>query len=382
MRDGMLRSSSILRIGVVAAVLLLAACGGSDAVKPAKLVEFQPSAQTRIAWRASAGDARPYVFSPALHEESVYAAGHSGQVARFDSATGKQLWRVDTRAGLSGGVGAGAGLVLVGTDKGVVVALEADGKERWRSQVSSEVLAAPAAAGDMVVARSGDGRIFGLDAASGERRWEYQASLPALLLRTGSGVTLAGNQVLAGLPGGRMVSITLATGNVVWDAIVAQPKGDNELERIADVGAAPLVVDDVQACAVAFQGRIACFDLAKGSLVWSRDASSASGLAADPLTLYMTDERGTVYAFDKSSGATVWKQDQLLARNVSAPAVVGEFVVVGDFEGYVHVLDRADGSFVARQSTDGSPIAARPLRMGDGVLVQTRDGGLYAIAIK
>jgi outer membrane protein assembly factor BamB len=234
----------------------------------------------------------------------------------------------------------------------------------------------------MVVARSGDGRIFGLDAASGERKWEYQASLPALLLRTSSGLTLAGNLVLAGLPGGRMVALNLASGNVVWDAIVAQPKGDNELERIADVGAAPLILDSAQACAVAFQGRIACFDLAKGSLVWSRDASSAGGLAADSLTLYMTDERGTVYAFDKGSGATVWKQDQLLARSVSAPLVLGEFVMVGDFQGYVHVLNRTDGSFVARQSTDGSPIAARPLPLGNNALVQTREGGLYAIAVK
>jgi outer membrane protein assembly factor BamB len=179
-----------------------------------------------------------------------------------------------------------------------------------------------------------------------------------------------------------MVALNLTSGNVVWDAIVAQPKGDNELERIADVGAAPLVLDGAQSCAVAFQGRIACFDLAKGSLVWSRDASSAGGLAADPLTLYMTDERGTVYAFDKSSGATVWKQDQLLARSVSAPLVLGEFVMVGDFQGYIHVLDRADGSFVARQSTDGSSIAAPPLPLGNNALVQTRKGGLYAIAVE
>jgi outer membrane protein assembly factor BamB len=372
------------RRNAVAALLgvLLAACGGSDTVKPAELVEFKPLAKARVAWRASVGEAKPFVFTPALHGGSIYAASRGGQLVRLDAANGKPIWRVDTKEKLSGGVGADADLVLVGTPKGVVLAYSTDGKQLWRAQVSSEVLGAPRAADGIVVVRSADGRFFGLDAASGARKWEYQVTLPPLLLRAQPSVTIVRNLVLAGLPAGRVLALDLASGSPVWEALVAQPKGDNELERITDIAAPPVLVEGEQACAVAYQGRVACVDLGKGALVWARDASSPGGLGVDPLTLFVTDANGTVLAFDKESGATVWKQDKLLNRSVTGPTVAGDFVAVGDYQGYVHVLDAEDGAFAARVGTDGSAIGSEPLRVADKVVVQTREGGVFAIAIK
>lgn len=364
-----------------AAAGALAGCGGSDAVKPSPLPQFTPTTQARIAWRTSLGDSKRYVFTPVLRAGAIYAAAHDGSVARYDAATGRRIWHVVTDERLSGGVGAEADQVLVASEKGAVLAYSLDGKPMWRSQVTSEVLSAPRSADGVVVVRSGDGRIAALDATTGGRRWEYQATLPPLLLRADAGVAVAQNIVLAGLPGGKLVALNLETGAPMWDAVVAQPKGANELERITDIAAAPVVEDD-RACAVTFQGRIACYELTKGALLWSRDASSAVGLAADRLTVFMVDESSVVIAFDKASGATLWKQGKLSARALSAPAVVGALVVVGDFEGYVHMLDRESGAFVARIATDGSAISARPLRVGDDVLVQTRRGGLYAISIK
>jgi outer membrane protein assembly factor BamB len=365
----------------LAALVVLAGCGGSDAVKPSPLPEFKPSAQARVAWRASVGGSKRYVFYPALRSGAIYAAAQDGTVAGFDAANGKQAWRARSDEQLSGGVGADTDLVLVAGVKGAVIAYSLDGKELWRSQVSSEVLSVPRAVGELVIVRAGDGRIFGLDAASGQRKWEYQATLPPLLLRTESGVTPLREVVLAGLPAGKLVALNVNSGAQLWEAVVAQPKGANELERVTDIAAAP-VLGEEQACAVTFQGRIACYDIDKGTLQWSRDASSAAPLAMDALTVYMTDESGTVIAFDKSSGATLWKQDKLSARRVSGPAVVGSLVAVGDYQGYVHFLERADGAFVARVSTDGSAISAPPLRVGRNVLVQTRSGGLYAISIE
>jgi hypothetical protein len=248
--------------------LALAACGGSDTVKPAELVDFKPLAKARVAWRASVGEAKPFVFTPALYEGSIYAASRGGQLVRLDAANGKPIWRVDTKEKLSGGVGADAGLVLVGSLKGVVLAYSTDGKPLWRAQVTSEVLGAPRAAEGIVVVRSADGRFFGLDAASGARKWEYQVTLPPLVLRAHPSVTIVRKLVLAGLPAGRMIALDLASGTPVWEALVAQPKGDNELERITDIAAAPVVVEGDQACAVAYQGRVACVDIGKGALAW------------------------------------------------------------------------------------------------------------------
>jgi outer membrane protein assembly factor BamB len=369
-----------LRLAAAGLLFVLAACG-SKGPKPAPLVDFKPSAQLRVDWRANAGEGGRYIFSPAVYEGSVYAAGSTGDLVRLDAATGKQLWRVNTKAPLSGGVGVGANLVLVGSAKGVVLAYDLGGKPLWQSTVSSEVLSAPQAAGEFVVVRSGDNRIFGLDARDGSRRWEYQALTPPLTLRANPGVAIIENFVMAGMPAGKLVVLNLANGGVVWETVVAAPKGDNELERITDIAGQPLVENN-RVCAVTFQGRAACYETDKGSQLWARPASSAGRLAVDDLSVYLSEDVGSVVALDKNTGTSVWKQDKLSHRNLSSPLAFNDYVVVGDFEGQVHFLKFEDGSFAARVATDGSGISTAPRLLDDKLLVQTREGGLYAISIK
>ncbi|HTO45044.1 MAG TPA: outer membrane protein assembly factor BamB [Burkholderiales bacterium] len=367
--------------GMLAIGLLAAACGGSPTVKPAELVKFKPTARAKVVWHSSVGEADVYIFTPAVYEGAVYAAGADGRLSRFDAASGKRMWRVKTKEELSGGVGADAGVVVVGSRKGAVLAYDVNGKPLWKSQVSSEVLMAPRAAQGLVVVRSGDGKIFALDAKDGKQRWEYRFTLPPLLLRSDSGVTIVKGTVLAGLSAGRVVALNLTDGSVLWESTLAQPKGANELERITDIGASAVIAGD-QACAVAYQGRVGCYEVARGTLLWSRDASAYVGLEPDPITVYMSDTRSSVLALDRNTGATIWKQEKLFARELSAPVEVGLYVALGDFEGYLHFLDRDTGNFAVRLSTDGSGIRARPIRIGQNVLVQTLDGGVYLVSVK
>jgi len=376
-----MKGTAISAIAMLFLPVLFAGCGGSDTVKPAELTNFKETARAQVVWRESVGKADVYIFTPAIYEGAVYAAGAGGTLARFDGANGKQKWRIDTKEQLSGGVGAEAGLVVVATKKGAVLAYDVNGKQAWRSQVSSEVLMAPRIGEGVVVVRSGDGKIYALNVKDGTPKWEYRFSVPPLILRSDSGVVIVRSVVLAGLAAGKVVALNLENGAVLWEATLAQPKGANELERITDIAAAPGIESD-QACAVAFQGRIGCYDIARGTLLWSREGSSWVALGVDPITVYMSDAKGTVLALDKNSGATIWKQDKLTARSVSAPVQLSLFVAVGDFEGYIHFLDRDDGSFAVRLATDGSEIKARPLRLGSNLLVQTRGGALYAISVK
>ena len=355
--------------------------GNRPALKPAELVAIKPSAAAKVLWQGNVGGADKYVFTPAVESNSIYAAGAAGQITRYDVRSGKQLARIDTKSRLSGGVGSDGRLILAGTARGEVLAFDLDGKQRWKAQLTGEALSAPVVAQGVVVARSGDGRIYGLDAASGARKWIYQRTLPTLSVRTHAGVALYRDAVFAGFPGGRLVVLALANGNVGWEATVALPKGSTELERVADISSLP-VFDGRQVCAVAFQGRVACFDVFKGSPLWARDISSVSGMAMDSRNVYVSDEKSAVVAFDKLSGASLWKQDKLYGRNISAPAVVGRYIAVGDFQGQVHFLSGDDGSFVARVATDGSPIIAQPVVVKDGILIQTRNGGVFAIGIQ
>jgi outer membrane protein assembly factor BamB len=356
--------------------------GSRPAAKPAPLVAFKPTAQTRIAWQGSVGPAERTVFFPALSGTTVYAAGAAGQVVGFDVKSGKPVTRLNVGQRLSGGVAASGSLVLVGTAKGEVLAYEPSGKQLWKTQLAGEVLAPPAVEGTLVAVRAGDGRVYGLDALSGKQRWVYQRATPALSLRSYSGVVLERGAVFAGFSGGRLVGLNAQTGAVGWDSVVALPRGTTELERVADVMGLP-VVDGDRVCAVAYQGRVACFDTQSGTTIWARDMSSVAGMDADHRGAYITDDKNAVIALDKASGGSLWKQDKLFGRGLSAPLAFGRYVIVGDYEGYVHLLSREDGSFAGRTATDGSAIGAAPLALdGDTILVQTRNGGVFAIAVQ
>lgn len=375
MTGGLLRLIVLLLLGV-----LSGGCG-SKGPQPAKLVDFKPAVKLTVAWKVNVGEAGRYIFTPAPYRDSVFAASNRGDLVRLDAAKGKTLWRVDTKAALSGGVGIGENMVLVGTAKGSVLAYDLQGKPLWQSRVSSEVLSAPQASGEFVVVRSGDSRIFGLDARDGARRWEYQTTAPALTLRANPGVVLVENFVIAGMPAGKLVVLNIANGGLVWETVVAAPKGDNELERITDIAGPPLV-EAGRVCAATFQGRAACYETQKGEQLWARPASSVGSLGTDDLSVYLSEDTGSVLALDRNNGASVWKQDKLAYRNLSAPLATKDYVVVGDFEGQVHFLKFEDGSFAARLATDGGAIAAAPKAIDDKVLVQTRKGGLYAISLK
>lgn len=353
--------------------------GKPGALEPAKLSDFAESAKFGVRWRADLGDSGANVLQPALTRDAIYGASGDGTLTRIDRASGKQVWRVEGDITVSGGVGAGEGLVLMGSNKGDVLAYDEDGKLRWKSKVSSEVLSTPRAADGIVVVRTGDGRIAGLDAADGKRVWLYERSTPALVVRSHAGVTIQRDVAYAGFAGGKLVALKVKDGSVLWENSVSQPRGSTELERISDITSNP-VADDEQVCAIAFQGRVACYDAAQGSPLWNRDIGSDKGMMLLRKYLYLTDSNGYVMALDKASGSTLWKNEQLFMRDTSIPYAVGDFVVAGDYEGYLHGLNREDGSFVARIRLDGA-IQAAPQQLDDGLLVQTRDGDLYSLSI-
>lgn len=386
-----------LRILPVIALALLAGCSSLTDLKtdvserlfgpepkdpPMALADFKQKASARVVWSVSVGDVEGYVLSPAVDGKAVFAANTKGEITRVDAASGKQVWRVNAGEAISGGVGAGENLVLVGTPKGMVLAYDQNGKALWKSKISSEVLSAPKVAGGVVVVRSGDSRIYGLNAVDGKRKWVYERATPSLALRSSAGVALADGAAYAGFAGGKMIALKADDGKLLWEASVALPKGVTEIERIADITSLP-VVDGRIVYAVAFQGRVAAVDRTNGRVLWNRDISSYNGLSAEDGRVFVTHSGGAVYALDNSAGKSYWRQGGLLNRQVSAPQPIGGYVAVGDIEGYVHFLGLDDGAFAARVQTDKSPVLAQPASLGEGtLLVQTSGGGLYAVSVK
>lgn len=358
--------------------------GGKPAIEPRELdPKFVPTAKAAVLWKAQVGAAKRYLYTPMITAEGggVFVADAGGRIQRFDLATGRSTLSINAGGPLSGGVGGSGRMVLAGTPNGEVLAWDLEGKALWRAQLTSEVLSAPSVDAGVVAARSADNRIFALDAATGAVKWSYQRPVPTLTMRTNAGALIEHGGVIAGFPGGKLAVLLVENGSVAWEAAVALPRGANELERVADV-ASPPVIDGGQVCAVAFQGRVSCFDLMRGTPQWTRDISSVMGMAADHDNLYIADDKSDIVVFAKAGGAIGWKQDQLYGRQITAPAVIGDFIAVGDYQGYVHFLRRDDGSLAASVPTDGSAVISQPQATDSAVIVQTQKGGIYAITVQ
>jgi outer membrane protein assembly factor BamB len=283
---------------------------------------------------------------------------------------------------VSGGVGVGENLVLIGTKSGYVVAHNLDGKMLWKAKVSSQVLSAPQVDLGTVVVRCGDSRIYGLNAVDGSRKWVYERATPPLSLKSSAGVVLDGGAVYAGFAGGKLISLRVDDGTVLWEVSVAQPKGTTEIERIADITSQP-VVDGPLVYAVAYQGKIAAVDRATGRIAWNRDISSYTGLNAEDARIFVSHANSAVYALDFSTGKTYWRQGDLRQRRISAPLPMGNYIALGDVEGYIHLLSREDGGFVGRIQLEESPILPQMTALGSHTIIaQNRKGGIYAISLK
>ena len=348
--------------------------------KPGPLPTLNATVTPRIQWQQSVGRAAPGL-APAITPSAIYAAATDGTLMRLDSATGRVEWKISAGHALSAGPGAGDSIVVVGTSKGDVLAFDENGKARWQVHVSSEVIAPPRVSDNVVIVFSGDGRIYGLAEADGKTLWVDPRTNPPLTVRNSAGGVVSRGGLFVGTAGGRLLAIVAATGAIAWEGTVATPKGATELERIADVTSLPYV-DDKEACAAAYQGRVACFDIVRGALIWTRDVSSLAGITADANRVYVVDDKGSVQAFDRSNGASIWKQDVLSKRRIGGPQLIGDELGVVDVEGYVHLLSRSDGSYVGRLATDGGAPIAQPAPLGGGMLWQSEKGTVFSVTAK
>jgi outer membrane protein assembly factor BamB len=367
------------------ALATLVACSSSstkkkNSDKPAALVNITARFQPVRAWSATLGKPEPKLrlgLAPVIDGNRVYGAGPHGEVVALDLATGRRVWQKQLKLALSGGPGAGSGLVLVCSSGGTVVALNAaDGAERWRAELNSELLAAPAVTPELAVVRTVDGKLYGLEAADGKQRWVTDQQVPRLTLRGTSRPVVSGELVFSGFDNGRLMAVTLAGGTTAWDVAVGQPRGSSELQRLIDIDS-PGSLDGDDIFAVAFQGHAVRLARDSGREIWSHEISSYRGLAADALGVYVSTADGHVVRLDRASGAERWRQKALERRSLTAPALQGNSVVVADYQGVIHWLSMEDGAFLARAKA-GARISSAPQVAGNLVVVQTDKGAIEA----
>ena len=374
-----------------------------DPLEPAELVDIdKPEITIKTEWRRGVGDGlgRKYLrLRPLVLADRVYAADGYGYVAAYDRYSGKPVWESsvdELKSGILsslnvfdrrdpsfvGGLGSGLGMVFVGTTTGFVVALSAtDGSQVWRADVRSEVLSAPSADEGMVFAQTVDGRLLALKAEDGEQVWSFNNQVPVLTLRGTSSPVYSAGAVVTGFPSGKISAIRAENGEPIWEQRVMLPEGRSELDRIVDVDGTPLVSTG-NIYVASFQGKIKGLRQRDGSQIWERDMSSHLDLAEGYQQIYAVDEADTITAFDRDTGEVRWTQEALKRRRLSPPIAFSNYLVVGDDEGYLHVLAQSDGRFLGRRKIDGKGLRSG-MSVAEGLLfVLGNSGKLSALTIE
>ncbi len=361
------------------------------AQEPAELVKFEPTVKVDKIWSTGVGKGEKRIGvrqAPVVADGRVFAAAITGGVQALDLQTGKTVWTYEPakvkkqpKLRLSGGPGVGEGLVVIGTLDGQVIALDAnDGTEKWRAKVPGEVISAPAIAQGLVFVRSNDGRVTGFEASNGTQKWFNPRELPALTVRGNAPVVAGPGVLFIGNDDGSVAALAMQDGRTVWDQMVANGEGRTELERMSDVDGAP-VLEGNTLYVSSFKNQTMAIEGPTGRPLWARDHGGAGGVALTSGNVFVTDSKGGVFGLDKMSGTAMWSQTGLARRTLTGPVIQGDYVVVGDYKGYVHWLRTEDGQMAARAKTGGDALRGA-LVVADGILlVQNVDGKLTAFRL-
>jgi outer membrane protein assembly factor BamB len=365
--------------------LLLAACSDKNKKvdEPVELTDIKsPTVRVQRLWGASVGGGGKKLrlgLGLAADDARLFAAGRDGDVAAFDLKTGRQAWRTQTDLELAGGTGLGAGIVVVGSADGVIVALDAEtGAQRWRTEVKGEILSSPAVSAQSVVVRTVDGKLRALGLADGKEIWSAEQQIPRLTLRGTAAPVVARDMAISGFDNGRVLAVSLADGATVWDSPVSPAHGRTELERLNDIDAAVKVIGD-DVFVAGFQGRAAMLALDSGQIWWTREVSSYRGVEVDDEQMYVSTSSGELVTLKRRSGVEVWRNVSLKNRSLSAPTVVGDWVVVADLEGYVHWFDKATGDIAGRAKSGGDRVTNAPLAANGNLYLITDKGEIVAM---
>lgn len=365
---------------------LLSACGGAsdNSEPPAKLVKFDQTARMKIIEDVDIGvAANNYIrLKPLVMDKTVLVADNTGYMVAIDTEHSSISWQKQLDVVYPSDLGGDESLYLFGTRGGEVVALDpATGNIIWKVAVSSEVLAKPVLAEGIVIVKTVDGLITGLDVRDGKQLWIYKRDVPALTVRGNSTPLIHQGAIITGLDNGRLVILELKTGKLKWEKIITLPQGRSDTDRLVDLDADIIVQNNI-AYIAGYQGRLVALDLTTGEFAWLRKMSAVNNMVLENNKLYITDARSHVWALDAQSGATIWKQEAFTSRNLTSPVLMGEYIVLADSRGYVHVIAKSDGHHVSRILVDESPIDIKPVIAGHQIGVITQSAKYFVLGFK
>ena len=387
-----------IRVSILCLMLsVVTGCGFSDWVRnpfgddedpraPAELLDVVSETTINRNWRINVGNGQGDNYkklTPVVDGGFVFAASDDGEIMAVNTINGDLMWQTEVENSITGGVGAGDGIVMIGTEAAeLIVFNQSNGEEVWRASVSSEILSQPKTNGDIVVAQTVDGKLIALNREDGMQRWTYETTLPALTLRgTSSPILTSEGTVVAGFSNGILVSVAAEDGVYVWEERVAVPDGQYDIERVIDVDG-ELLVDGSRILAASYQGNLMAFDIASGQIVWGMEASSYHGMDQGFGNIYYSDDKSHLIALRNNSSDVVWQNEELQYRDLTAPKTISNYVAIADYEGYLHLVSQIDGRIVGRTRIDNDGIRSNLIDDDGKLIVYGNSGSLVSLTIE
>lgn len=387
-----------IRVSILCLMLsVVTGCGFSDWVRnpfgddedpraPAELLDVVSETTINRNWRINVGNGQGDNYkklTPVVDGGFVFAASDDGEIIAVNTINGDLMWQTEVENSITGGVGAGDGIVMIGTEAAeLIVFNQSNGEEVWRASVSSEILSQPKTNGDIVVAQTVDGKLIALNREDGMQRWTYETTLPALTLRgTSSPILTSEGTVVAGFSNGILVSVAAEDGVYVWEERVAVPDGQYDIERVIDVDG-ELLVDGSRILAASYQGNLMAFDIASGQIVWGMEASSYHGMDQGFGNIYYSDDKSHLIALRNNSSDVVWQNEELQYRDLTAPKTISNYVAIADYEGYLHLVSQIDGQIVGRTRIDNDGIRSNLIDDDGKLIVYGNSGSLVSLTIE
>jgi outer membrane protein assembly factor BamB len=354
-----------------------------DSEPPAPLTEYDIEVELEVVWKESIGigkDRRFLKLDLVLRDDILFVADKGGLLQARTAATGDLRWEQETDYAFSAGPGVSADTLILGSSKADVIAFSRhSGEKLWSVLVSSEVLASPVITQNIAIIRTTDGGIIALNEKDGHQLWSFEKNVPELSIRGKGKPLIVDQQVIVGYASGKLLSLDLKTGKINWESTIAVPSGRSEVERLVDLDSDPIEKDGIIYIS-SYNGGTTAVTKEDGKPLWRNPNLSAyTALNSDQRYLYLSDSAGDVWQLEQGNGYSLWKQDALHFRLLTTPITYDNYVVVGDYEGYVHWLSRSDGRLLNRIKVAGDAIDSTPVVMDEMVYIYAKDGTLAAL---
>jgi len=333
-------------------------------------------------WSVSNGNDSLYGrLIPVVYDGKVFFINSLGYISSVDLDTGKLVWSKDTQDVVSSGLDVNFKTISYGTLDGNLVAIDYEnGNEIWRSPTSSESLSPPVNSGSHIIIQTIDGRVAGYELKTGKRDWFHQTVLPSLTLRGTSRPFIDQGFIFTGFASGKIAMIYPDSGAIRLELPVTLNEGKSELERIVDIDGRSIIVNNLLVAA-SYQGNLTAINLRDGRPAWQEEISSVKDLTSNGNRIIAVDSKGLVKAFGTATGARIWEQEDLKLRKLTAPASISNLVAIGDFEGYIHLLNAQSGNFEGREKVSRNAIT-EIVSQGSYLLVADESGRVQKFTIK